>query len=63
MTAPRDDALRDDALRELQWEYLTGVPGRLEELRDDIAAFRALIPISCSRRSSCAPSAAGGSAS
>ena len=34
----------DEALRELQREYLAEFPGRLEELRDDIAAFRALRP-------------------
>ncbi|MDQ3137605.1 MAG: Hpt domain-containing protein, partial [Gemmatimonadota bacterium] len=39
MTDPLDEAMLD-----LQREYLTEFPGRLEELRDDIAAFRALRP-------------------
>ncbi|HET7469569.1 MAG TPA: Hpt domain-containing protein, partial [Gemmatimonadales bacterium] len=34
----------DDALIELQREYLAEFPERLEELRTDIAAFRALRP-------------------
>ncbi len=34
----------DDAMRELQHEYLAEFPDRLEELRTDIAAFRALRP-------------------
>lgn len=37
------DAL-DDAMLELRREYLAEFPERLEELRDDIAAFRALRP-------------------
>ncbi len=38
-----DDSL-DEAMLELQREYLAEFPDRLEELRDDIAAFRALRP-------------------
>ncbi|HET9039219.1 MAG TPA: diguanylate cyclase [Gemmatimonadales bacterium] len=34
----------DDALLQLQHEYLAAFPDRLEELRTDIAAFRALRP-------------------
>ena len=34
----------DDALRELQHEYLAEFPDRLDELRTEIAAFRALRP-------------------
>ena len=34
----------DDALHTVQREYLAGFPGWLEELRTDIAAFRALRP-------------------
>ena len=34
----------DDAMLELQHEYLAEFPDRLEELRTDIAAFRALRP-------------------
>jgi diguanylate cyclase (GGDEF)-like protein len=34
----------DDALLQLQHEYLAAFPGRIEELRTDIAAFRALRP-------------------
>ncbi len=39
--SPDNDAL-DDVMLELQREYLAEFPERLEELRDDIAAFRAL---------------------
>jgi diguanylate cyclase (GGDEF)-like protein len=38
-----DDSV-DDALRELQRQYLSEFPARLDELRSDIAAFRALRP-------------------
>jgi chemotaxis protein histidine kinase CheA len=34
----------DNAMLELQHEYLAEFPDRLEELRTDIAAFRALRP-------------------
>ena len=34
----------DEAMLGLQREYLTEFPERLEELRSDIAAFRALRP-------------------
>jgi diguanylate cyclase (GGDEF)-like protein len=38
-----DDSL-DEAMQQLRREYLAEFPDRLEELRDDIAAFRALRP-------------------
>ncbi|MEP6687270.1 MAG: Hpt domain-containing protein, partial [Gemmatimonadales bacterium] len=43
MTGSPDDSL-DDALRELQHEYLAEFPDRLDELRTEIAGFRALRP-------------------